>query len=129
MPADDPLESRVAAPSVPATQVDRRAFRRAQLDRPVLLETASKTVTVRSVDVSGGGIALRTGLSIASDERVSVYFELPIGYAVQAEAEVVRREGELVVLRFVEAPRETILAVRSFCRISGLTPVSKRAPF
>lgn len=117
------------APSLPAERAERRAYRRAPLDRPVLLETASKTTTVRSVDVSGGGIAVRTDLPLAPSERLSVYFELPIGYAVQADAEVVRRDGELLVVRFVEAPREAILAVRSFCRISGLTPVPRRAPF
>jgi hypothetical protein len=81
-----------------------------------------KTTTARGVDVSGGGISLRTELSLQVGERMSVYFELPIGYGVETEAEVLRQEGDLVALRFVDAPREAIVAVRSFCRISGLTP-------
>jgi hypothetical protein len=106
---------------------DRRSFRRAPLDRPVLLENDTKSVTARSINVSGGGIALRTDLALEVGDRMSVYFELPIGYGVQAEAEVLRRDGDFVALRFVEAAHEAILAVRSFCRISGLVPASRRA--
>jgi hypothetical protein len=101
---------------------ERRAFRRAPLDRPVLLETSHKTITARSVNVSGGGLALRTELDVRPGERVSVYFELPIGYGVETGATVVRREGDLTVLRFVDGPSEAILAIRAFCRVSGLQP-------
>jgi hypothetical protein len=109
----DPL----APPSAPTE--DRRAHRRAPLDRPVLVELGSRSLTARAVDVSGGGIALRTDQALGPAERVSVYFELPIGYAVETSAEVVRADGNLVALRFVDTPREAIVAVRSFCRISG----------
>jgi hypothetical protein len=101
-------------------KTERRSHRRTQLDRPVLLETSTRTATVRSVDVSGGGIAVRTDLALQVNERAELYFELPIGYAVEARAEVVRRQGDLLVLRFVELAREAEIAVRAFCRISGM---------
>lgn len=101
---------------------ERRAFRRAPLDRPVLVETSQRTSTARSVNVSGGGLALRTELDIQPGERVSVYFELPIGYPVETGATVLRREGDIAVLRFVDGPAEAILAIRAFCRVSGLQP-------
>jgi hypothetical protein len=104
---------------------ERRAFRRAALDRPVLVETSSKTTTARSVNVSGGGLALRTELEMRPGERVNVYFELPIGYGVETHATVLRREGEVTVVQFVDGPPEAILAIRAFCRVSGLHPDMK----
>ncbi len=104
---------------------ERRAFRRAGLDRPVLIETGASSFTARSVDVSGGGLAVRTDRTLAVGERLSVYFELPIGYGVETQAEVLRRDGDRVALRFVGAPAEAVLAVRSFCRVSGLVPAVK----
>jgi len=87
-----------------------------------MLETSERTITARSVDVSGGGIALRTDLPLVCGEKVDFYFELPIRYGVEGKAEVLRREGDLVVLRFVELPHQAVVAVRSFCRVSGLLP-------
>ena len=105
-----------------SSQPDRRAYRRAAFERAVLIETAQRSITARGIDVSGGGIAVRTDVPIDPGERISVYFELPIGFAFESAAEVARRDGDLVVLRFVEATKESVLAVRSFCRISGLMP-------
>jgi len=103
---------------------DRRAYRRAPLDRPVLVETSSKTITARGFDVSGGGISLRTDLAMTVGERVSMYFELPIGFCVEVHGEVLRQEGTFVALRFVDPAYQTVLAIRGFCRISGLTPAA-----
>ncbi len=108
-------------PSIVA-EGDRRLHRRARLDRPVLLETSSRSGTARALNVAAGGIALLTDLPLAPKERLSLYFELPIGYAVETQAEVVRCDGGIVALRFIEAPREAIIAVRGFCRVSGLMP-------
>jgi hypothetical protein len=105
-----------------SVRAERRAHRRAALDRPVMIETSSRTLTVRSIDVSGGGIALRTDAPLAEGESVGVYFELPIRYGVEGRAEVVRRDSQRVVLRFTEIPHEAVVAVRSFCRISGVRP-------
>jgi len=104
---------------------ERRAHRRAKLDRPVLLETSTRTVTARAVDVSGGGIALRTDAALEAKDTVGVYFELPIGYAVEGRGEVLRKDGDLVVLRFIDIPYEAVVAVRAFCRISGQSPAVK----
>jgi len=108
----------VAVPS-PAVGPDRRAHRRARLDLPVLVETEDRSATTRSVDLGAGGISVRTSLPLTEGERVSVYLELPIGVAVETQAEVVRRQDDVVALRFVDAPREAVIAVRSFCRISS----------
>lgn len=86
----------------------------------MLLETSVTRRTVRSVDVSGGGIAISTDLNLAPGDRVDLYFELPIGFAVETQAEVVRRENAMIALRFVDAPAQQVLAVRSFCSISAI---------
>lgn len=108
-----------------------------------MLETSRTTATVRTVDVSGGGLKVRAiplanlpiakvpvatmpverSVELAVGERVTVYFELPIGFGIEATAEVHRFDGELVALRFVEISRESVLAIRSFCRVSGLMSV------
>lgn len=128
------LSAPVALPSMrePAPSLmepgERRAHRRARLDRPVLVETESRSGNARAVDVGASGIALRTELPLRERERVGIYFELPIGYAVETQAEVVRRDGDLVALRFVDPPREAVIAVRGFCRISGVMPVLQVPP-
>jgi hypothetical protein len=119
-----PTSERPAFVPGPRAVADRRAHRRARLDRPVLLETASRSGNARSLDVCAGGIAVRTDLPLAENDVISVYFELPIGYAVETQAEVVRREGDLVGLRFVDPPRDVVVAVRGFCRISGVMPAA-----
>ena len=111
-----------------AVPTERRAHRRAALDRPVMIETSLRTLTVRSVDVSAGGIALTSDAPLADGESVSVYFELPIRYGVEGRAEVVRRDPKRVVLRFTEISREAVVAVRSFCRISGVTAAQSPRP-
>ena len=65
------------------------------MDRPLLLETSRTTATIRTVDVSGGGLKVRSPLPVGAVElavgdRVTVYFELPIGFGVEAIAEVQR---------------------------------------
>lgn len=121
------------APPSSVNGADRRAHRRAPLDRPVLLETTTRTSTARIIDVSGGGLAMKTDASVALGENVCVYFELPFGYAVEAKGPVVRKAGDTVAIQFTEAAREALIAVRSYCRMSGLnravtapTPVSAR---
>lgn len=78
---------------------------------------------MRSVDVSGGGLLVRLEAPLAVGERVTVYFELPIGFGIEALAEVQRCEGDRAALRFLGLPRESELAIRSFCRVSGLMTV------
>ncbi len=104
---------------------ERRADKRAALARPVLVDTADASAPSRGLDVSRGGLAIETELELVPGQAVGVYFELPIGYAVEARAIVARRSGRLVGLRFAEMDRETEIALRSFCRISGLHALKK----
>ncbi len=102
---------------------DRRSHRRAPLDRPVLVDVPSSSRPVRALDVSGSGLSLVTGdedLDFELGSIVEVYFELPIGYAVEARAQVVRRDSGVTALRFLDLDREAEVALRSYCRISGL---------
>jgi hypothetical protein len=103
-----------------AVRAERRAHRRAPLGRPVMLETESTSRPAAALNVSGGGIALSTELDLAVGEEVSIYFELPIGYAVEARARVMRRDARSVALKFLDLPKEAEVALRSFCRLSGL---------
>lgn len=89
----------------------------------MLIETPRRTATVRSIDVSGGGLKVTSSIEAAVGERVTVYFELPIGVGIEALAEVQRRDGDTMVVRFLGLARESELAIRSFCRISGLRPI------
>jgi hypothetical protein len=118
-------------PGVESTEVvdpDRRAYRRARFDRPVMIETEAESKPGKALNVSGGGIALETELGIDIGSEVSLYFELPIGYAVETRAAVVRRDAGLVGLRFLELPRESLVALRSFARISGLHRIGVLPP-
>jgi hypothetical protein len=99
---------------------DRRAFRRAVLEKPVMIEIADSERPARGVNVSAGGICLQTELDLAIGEAVDLYFELPMGYAVEAQATVVRRERDQIALSFRDLPKESLVALRSFCRLSGL---------
>lgn len=115
MPSTPPSQSHAIA-----TQPDRRSHKRALLDRPVMLETEAPSRPGRAVNVSAGGIAVQTELDLAIGERVDLYFELPIGYAVEARATVVRVVDGVAALRFEELSHEAQVALRSFTRISGL---------
>lgn len=70
-------------------------------------------------------MSIETELELAPGEIVGVYFELPIGYAVEARAVVTRIELNRIALRFVEMDHEAEVALRSFCRISGLHSIAK----
>jgi hypothetical protein len=104
----------------PDPREERRVHRRAPIDRPVLIDTGSRTATARALNVSAGGIALRTDLPLPPTTAADLYFELPIGYAVEVRGEVVRAADGVVVLRFLDAPKEAVVAMRAFCRISGV---------
>jgi len=117
--SDTPLPG-VDESSATSAHPDRRAFRRVKLERPVMLETEVESKPGKALNVSGCGIALETELSLDVGTEVGIYFELPIGYAVETRAAVVRRDGGIIALRFLDLPSETVLALRSFARISGL---------
>lgn len=111
----------------PSSRVERRTFRRATVGLPALVETESGSLSGRVVNVSPGGVAIEGDCDLRSGDTVSVYFELSaIGYAVEARALVLRRDGRLLALGFVDLDRETALALRSFCRLSGLHRLNLR---
>jgi hypothetical protein len=113
-------EPRISAPP------DRRAFRRAVLEKPVLIETSDSERPARGINVSAGGICLQTELELAIGEAVDLYFELPtMGYAVEVQATVVRRESDHTALSFRDLPKESLVALRSFCRLSGLHRIAR----
>jgi hypothetical protein len=85
-----------------------------------MVETETTSRPAGVLNVSGGGVALVTELDLSVGEEVSIYFELPIGYAVETRARVVRRFARGVALRFLDLPKEAEVALRSFCRLSGL---------
>ncbi|MBK7580544.1 MAG: PilZ domain-containing protein [Myxococcales bacterium] len=88
-----------------------------------MIDTEVASRPGRALNVSRGGLSVETELELREGEIVGVYFELPIGYAVEARAAVTRCEQNRAALRFVEIEREAELALRSFCRISGLHKV------
>jgi hypothetical protein len=104
----------------PSAADDRRAFRRAPLDRQVLIDDDRVSQPVRAKNVSGGGIAIDGNVPLEIGSIVDLYFELPIGVAIEARAEVVRVEDGSMAFRFIELDRDKIVALRSFCRLSGL---------
>jgi len=89
-----------------------------------MIETAASERPARGINVSAGGITVQTELDLAVGEEVDLYFELPIGYAVETRATVIRREGDKIALSFRELPKESLVALRSFCRLSGLHPIA-----
>ena len=74
----------------------------------------------RSRNLSAGGIALTISGEFTVGAVVEVYFELPIGVSVEAKGEVVRRSENELALRFIDLDAKAALALRSFCRVSGL---------
>ena len=116
--ADD-RESPASTGNVVSIASDRRAHRRTPLEVPVLLETDARSATARCIDLGPGGVRVHTGLPLAPGDELGVYLELPIGFAVETRAAVVRHEGDVVALRFVDPPRDAVIAIRGFCRMSS----------
>jgi hypothetical protein len=116
-------------PSVAPTsgvRPERRTFRRAAVGLPVLLEAESGSAPGHIVNLSAGGVAVTSELALGEGDELGVYFELPIGYAVDARAEVLRRQDSMTALKFVELSHEAEVALRSFCRLSGLHRIETR---
>lgn len=107
-----------SAPPEPGS--DRRAFRRAPLGVPVMLDASSAWQKAECENVSAGGVAVRSTVEVAIGDVLDLYFELPTGIAVEASAKVVRRDGDRLALRFVEIDHQLEVALRGYCRISGL---------
>ncbi|MEZ4224241.1 MAG: PilZ domain-containing protein [Polyangiaceae bacterium] len=100
--------------------LERRADRRAPLPQPVMVDCAALSQPAPAHDVSRGGLSLKADLGVDVGAVIEVYFELPIGYAVETRAEVIRRQGGITAVKFLALTREDEVALRSYCRISGL---------
>jgi hypothetical protein len=123
MPSEPPPKPDTipGSPGVPAEgQDERREFRRAVLDKQVLIDDDRVPQPLRARNVSGGGIAVDASVVLEVGSVVEVYFELPIGVAIEARAEVVRVDGGTMALRFLELAHDQEVALRSYCRLSGL---------
>lgn len=95
------------------TRIQRREYFRVSLDAPVKLtcERTGETHTAQAVDISGGGLAVRTRepVDIQFRDRVAIDVTLPYtGYRLQVRCQVVRVEeegrGRTVSMQFVEIP-------------------------
>ncbi len=94
---------------------NRRAFRRAELKAPVLIDASSTYHTGRCRDVSPAGIGVETDAPFVPGTVVDLYFELPTGSAIEARAEVARCANHAVGLKFHDLSAEAGDALRSYC--------------
>lgn len=103
---------------------DRRSYRRAPLDAPALVDAESSWQSARCRDVSLSGISVDSDQQLPEGTVVQVYFELPSGVAVETHAVVVRADGDVLGLRFVDLDEESRLAVRAHCRVGAMHQVA-----
>jgi hypothetical protein len=102
------------------TAADRRTSLRVALDVPALLDSDRAHHSGRCRDVSTGGVAVSVEAAVPVGTEFDVYFELPSGLAVEARAIVVRASHDGLALRFVDVSARTRVALRAFCRPSGV---------
>jgi hypothetical protein len=100
---------------------ERRAQRRAAVELPTMVDSVAAHGAGRSRNVSASGMAMTINGEFSVGAIVEVYFELPIGVSVEARGEVVRRSDNELALRFIDLDAKLALALRSFCRVSGLS--------
>jgi hypothetical protein len=74
----------------------------------------------RCRDVSAGGLSLWLNQRLEVGTRLEVYFELPTGVAVETTAEVVRTQGHMVAVAFLEIDAKTRAALVAYCEMSGV---------
>ena len=108
----------VTIQSKPWDGVERRTQRRAPLRAPVMVEDERGCHTCQCVDVSAGGLLVRMVGPWNGGPTVSLYFELPFGFAVETKARVVWQSQGLLALQFVDLVRDALVALRGFCRLS-----------
>lgn len=103
---------------------ERRAHRRAPLDVPALVDFATFWRRSRCRDVSEGGVSVElteaeTSTLVPLGKELDIYFELPVGIAIETRAQVVRRSGSELGLRFVGLDPEFENALAAYCRALG----------
>lgn len=99
---------------------DRRAHPRATLQVPCVVDAGSCWLQARCCNISAGGLAVQTESRFAIGTLVDLYFELPPAIGIDARAEVVRVEGNILALRFLDLPHESLLAIRAYARAARL---------
>jgi hypothetical protein len=104
--------------SKPWDRVERRAHRRAPLQAPVIVEDSLGTRTLQCLNVSAGGVAVRLEAPWIGALVVGVYFELPFGFAVESQAQVLRKTDGMIALQFLDLTHEALVALRGFSRLS-----------
>lgn len=104
---------------------ERRAFRRARLEAPAMLDAASSWHAGRCQDVCAGGLAVQTDAQFDVGSVIEVYFELPSGVAIETRARIVHAGNGRLGLCFVELDSASALALRSYCRLSGIRPAAR----
>lgn len=88
-------------------QLDRRTATRIEVELPVRLEGAGGT----TVNLSADGVLVETDVALELGARVQVAVELdPGAEPVTATAEVARRDGDLVGLRFLSGDHRSKFA-------------------
>jgi hypothetical protein len=109
-------------PSVTRSQAstERRASLRVPLDVPALLDSDRAHHSGRCCVVSTAGVVVAVDAAVPDGSEFDVYFELPSGLPVEARAVVIRTSAEGLVLRFVRLEARTRVALRAFCRPSGV---------
>jgi hypothetical protein len=107
-------EQPISAPMVR----ERRAYPRAALRTPTLVDSGSSWQKCESVNVSAGGMAVRTERTIKVGAIVEVYFELPFSVAIETQARVVRSADGIVAVQFVDLDHNSLVALRAYCRVS-----------
>jgi hypothetical protein len=99
---------------------ERREHSRVPLRAPVMIDSQSTYQSGDCRDVSAGGVAVTVDSPPDAGALVEVYFELPTGIAVEAKAEVIRIDGHLVALRFLELESKARTALVAYCELSGV---------
>jgi hypothetical protein len=84
----------------PDTLGNRRSHRRAALSAPVLVDSARTHQTGRCRDVSLGGLCVELESPLPVGTVVELYFELPTGIAIEAQAKVARSAERALAMSF-----------------------------
>lgn len=85
-----------------------------------MLDAASSYQSARCENVSAGGVVVQADVTLNVGTKVELYFELPGGVAVETDAVVVRQDGPRLALQFVDLEHELVVALRAYCRRSGM---------
>lgn len=88
------------------TRQNRRSYPRTGFCGPVLLDTGDACITAQGIDVSAGGIRLKSDRPLPLGSTLEVYFELN-QLAVEAKAEVVHSHGKEAGLAFDRGRRRS----------------------